>query len=279
MFEKESGYFVGEGGLHHLRFDDTQPEIEINYHLHTEFWGKGYGTELTKSLVRWGFENLSIDKIVASTCPDNIASQKVLKKAGFDCRGEKHPSNGNTLLWYEIYKNDAIELVPYNSEWSKMAEIEIQKLSEILPKNNVIDIQHVGSTAIPGLISKPIIDIQIAVDSLAAIKSIAIDTLEALGYVYWDENPDTERMFFVKGMPPFGDKRTHHVHIVEQTSHHWKEKNLFRDYLLTHPEAAEKYMHLKKELAGKYTYDREQYTEAKTTFIREILKMASDTIK
>lgn len=110
--------------------------------------------------------------------------------------------------------------MPYDNQWPVMAELEIKKLRDILPKNNVIDIQHVGSTAIPGMLAKPIIDIQIAVESLEAIKSIAIDELKKSGYEYWYENPDPERMFFVKGRPPFGEKRTHHIHWVSPRSLH-----------------------------------------------------------
>jgi RimJ/RimL family protein N-acetyltransferase len=106
VFEKESGNFIGEAGIFHLLFDDTQPEIEIGYHLHKKFWGRGYATELTKSLIQWGFQHLSINKIVSATYPDNIASQKVLKKSGFDCAGEKHLSDGTVLLWHEIYKKN-----------------------------------------------------------------------------------------------------------------------------------------------------------------------------
>ncbi len=174
----------------------------------------------------------------------------------------------------KMTKNDSIELVPYNPEWPKLAELEIKTLRELLPKNHILDIQHVGSTAIPGIHAKPIIDIQVAVDSLTAIKQTAIDLLKTLGYEYWYDNPDTERMFFVKGKPPFGDKRTHHVHIVEATSRHWNEKIQFRDYLLSHPEAAKKYEHLKIQLANQYAYDRETYTETKTQFIHDILRKA-----
>ncbi|HAU0262644.1 TPA: GNAT family N-acetyltransferase [Legionella pneumophila] len=108
VFEKESGHFVGEAGLFHLLFDDTQPEIEINYHLHKKFWGKGYATELTKALVRWGFQHLLINKLVAATYPNQTASQKVLQKSGFDFRGKKQTSDGTELFWYEIYKSDGI---------------------------------------------------------------------------------------------------------------------------------------------------------------------------
>ncbi len=231
VFEKESGNFIGQAGLFHKGFYDQQPDIEIAYRLHKKFWGKGYATELTKALIRWGFQHLTVDKFVSASEPENIASQKVLIKSGFDFRGKIKWWDGRELFYYEIFKNDAIELVCYNKQWPLMAELEIKKLYDILPTEHIIDIQHVGSTAIPGMLAKPIIDIQIAVDSLSAIKQIAIDALKMQDYVYWAENPDAERMFFVKGMPPFGDKRTFHIHIVEPSSRHWREKILFRDYL------------------------------------------------
>src|SRR3990167_7682419 len=279
VFEKESGTFIGEAGLNHLLFDDTQPEIEIDYHLYKKFWGKGYGTELAKAIVQWAFQHLATTKLVSATYPENVASQKVLIKAGFDCRGKKQLPDGRELFWYEIYKNDFIELVPYDNRWPQMAEFEIKMLQEVLPENHIIDIQHVGSTAIPGMLAKPIIDIQIAAKSLEIIKPIAIDALKKLGYEFWFENPDPERMFFVKGMPPYGDKRTHHVHIVEPTSRHWQGKILFRDYLRAHPEVANVYVNLKKELAQLHTYEREQYTDAKSKFISETLQIANEKVE
>ena len=138
----------------------------------------------------------------------------------------------------------------------------------------VLDIQHVGSTAIPGLPAKPIIDIQIAAKSLEAMKVIAIPALQKLGYEYWYDNSDSERMFFVKGMPPFGEKRTHHVHIVEPTSKHWVGKIAFRDYLISHLEVAKEYELLKMELAQKHAFDREDYTSAKADFVNKVLRLA-----
>jgi GrpB-like predicted nucleotidyltransferase (UPF0157 family)/RimJ/RimL family protein N-acetyltransferase len=277
VFEKESGSFVGEAGIFHLLFNDEQPEIELGYHLHKKFWGKGYGTELARALIQWGFQHLSVNKLVSTTYPDNIASQKVLTKAGFDCMSKKQLPDGEELFWYEIYKNDSIELVPYDPQWPKMAELEIKKLREILPTDYIIDIQHVGSTAIPGILAKPIIDIQITVDSLAAIKQRAIDALKTCDYVYWAEDPDPEKMFFVKGMPPFGEKRTHHLHIIEPKSKRGQTRIIFRDYLIAHPEVAHEYEQLKIKLAREYTYDREQYTDAKTQFIEGVLCKALAT--
>ncbi len=171
-------------------------------------------------------------------------------------------------------KNDAIELVSYDGQWSILAEAEINRLRGILPKEHVIDMQHVGSTAIPGMLAKPIIDIQIAVDSLSAIKENVIENLKVGDYVYWADNPDKERMFFVKGMPPFGEKRTHHLHIVEPQSKHWLSKLLFRDYLIAHPISAKEYQQLKINLAEQYKNDREKYTSEKTDFINKILEKA-----
>lgn len=275
IFEKNSGEFVGQAGLFHLGFDDTQPDIEVAYRLLPKFWGKGYATELAKALVHWGFTHLPVKKLVSAAHPDNLASQNVLKKAGFIPIGTVHWYSGQDVIGFEIYKDDAIELVPYDPTWPTLAALIIQKLREILPTHHVLDIQHVGSTAIPGLLAKPIIDIQIAVDSLNAIKSQAISQLKALGYAFWDENPDPTRLFFVKGMPPYGDKREAHVHIVEPASKHWQDKRQFRDYLLAHPNTAHDYAQLKQALAETYRYDREQYTQSKTSFIEAVLRQAS----
>lgn len=278
VFEKETGHFIGQAGLFHLGFYDKQPDIELAYRLHKQYWGKGYATELAKALIVWGFEHLDIPKIVSGAELENIASQKVLIKAGFDCKGKQKWWNGKEMFYYEIYKNDSIQLVPYDKQWPILAEKEIKNLYTLLPKQHIIDVQHIGSTAIPGMLAKPIIDIQIAVDSLPAIKQAAIDILKTQGYVYWEEDPDPEKMFFVKGMPPYGDKRTHHIHIIEPTAPRWKSRILFRDYLIRHPEAAHEYEKLKIKLAEEHTHNREQYTEAKNKFIEDILLKAQDEL-
>ena len=276
VFKKETNEFIGQAGLFHKGFYDQQPDIELAYRLHKKYWGYGYATELAKALIHWAFENLKVDKIVSAAEPENIASQKVLLKSGFLFLGKQKWWNGTELFYYENYKSDAIEISAYQEEWPKIAALEIKKLLDILPKQHIIDLQQVGSTAIPGMSAKPVIDIQIAVDSLDAIKPMAIKILKELGYEYWDKNPDPDRLFFAKGMPPFGTQRTHHIHIVEPNSRHWREKILFRDYLQNNSEARLKYEALKIQLAQQYKYDREQYTSAKTEFVHKILRLASD---
>jgi GrpB-like predicted nucleotidyltransferase (UPF0157 family) len=92
---------------------------------------------------------------------------------------------------------------------------EAKRLRAILDPSLIVGLEHFGSTAISGLSAKPIIDILIAVRSLAAAQATFVETLRNLDYVYWADNPKKDRMFFVKGMPPFGSKRSHHVHVTE----------------------------------------------------------------
>ena len=105
----------------------------------------------------------------------------------------------------------------------------------------------------------------------------AIGPLEQSGYQFWKDNPNKEKMFFVRGMPPFGTGRTHHIHIVKHDSRYWRAQILFRDYMRTHSEEIPKYAKLKYKLMQKYKYDREAYTDAKTDLITRILRKAGFT--
>src|SRR5262249_39035074 len=135
----------------------------------------------------------------------------------------------------------------------------------------VIDIAHFGSTAVPGLPAKPIIDIAIAVRSLATARTEAVAPLERIDYAYWADNPKRDRLFFVKGLPPHAPQRTHHVHITEPDGEVWAQLR-FRDYLRADHDAAARYAALKRELAAQHRADREAYTEAKASFITEIMR-------
>ena len=101
------------------------------------------------------------------------------------------------------------------------------------------------------------------------------EPLQRLGYVHWAENPNTTKMFFVKGMPPFGTGRTHHVHV--HTPDAVAPILVFRDYLVAHPEEARRYESLKRELATTFATDRDGYTKAKEGFVREALRKATSS--
>ena len=138
----------------------------------------------------------------------------------------------------------------------------------------IMRIEHFGSTAVPGLAAKPIIDLLVGVRSLTEAKRVAVAQLEQLDYAYWFDNPDPQRMFFVKGLPPNGP-RTHHIHMVEPDSALW-ERLLFRDYLCRHADETARYAQLKRTFARHFKSDREAYTTAKTEYIKSVMGKAQN---
>ena len=120
---------------------------------------------------------------------------------------------------------DEVNIVEYDPRWQTLFAQGAERIWQALGNDLVAEVEHIGSTAVPGMAAKPVIDIMVGVHSLVDAKS-AVPILESLGYVYWREDPRPGRMFFVKGMPPSGKQRTHHVHIVEVNSEFWERKLL-----------------------------------------------------
>ena len=167
---------------------------------------------------------------------------------------------------------DEVVIVEYNPNWVLLFEQEATRIREVLDENLVTRIEHFGSTAVPGLAAKPIIDLLVGVRSLVEAKQVAVLQLETLGYAYWFDNPDPQRMFFVKGLPP-NSPRTHHIHMIEPDSLLW-ERLLFRDYLRKHPDEAARYAQLKRHLAQHLSANREAYTSGKTEYVKSVMQKA-----
>jgi GrpB-like predicted nucleotidyltransferase (UPF0157 family) len=164
---------------------------------------------------------------------------------------------------------DDIVIVPYDPIWPSLYEAEAAIVRAALPADFTLAIEHFGSTAIPGLAAKPVIDILVAVRSIEEARRRAVAPLTALGYAFWADNPKRDRLFFVKGLPP-APRRTHHVHMTEPTGAMWP-RLLFRDYLRRHEEARAAYLALKLDLARRFPDDREAYTEGKQGFVDDIM--------
>jgi GrpB-like predicted nucleotidyltransferase (UPF0157 family) len=164
-----------------------------------------------------------------------------------------------------------IVIVDYDPRWPTLYEEERAHILEAIG-GWLAGIQHVGSTAVPGLAAKPIIDIMPGIRSLAGAPQIT-GPMERLGYQYIPEYEAElpERRYFRK---PAGDefrgRGGFHVHVVETTSAFWRRHVAFRDYLRAHPDAAAEYAALKRRLAAEYGAGREGYTEAKSEFITSI---------
>ncbi|WDR06912.1 GrpB family protein [Devosia rhodophyticola] len=158
---------------------------------------------------------------------------------------------------------EQIHLFPYDPAWPNIYRTEEALVRSCLIRPPLL-IEHMGSTAVPGLAAKPIVDIIVLVDELEHGRA-AIPALETTGYSYWSANPDTTKLYLVKGLPP-APRRTHHLHIY----HHAGEVArhlLFRDHLRANPEAVKAYLALKQDLATRFRDDREAYSKHKTAFI------------
>lgn len=167
---------------------------------------------------------------------------------------------------------DEVELVGYDPAWPGAYAEEAARLLAHLPPGLVLAAEHFGSTAIPGLTAKPVIDILLAVRSVEEARVTAVAPMEALDYAFWADNPRRDRLFFVRGLPP-APRRTHHVHMTELGGDAWI-RLLFRDYLRAHPEEAAHYVALKQELAVRHKDDREAYTAGKAAYVEEVMAKA-----
>ena len=164
---------------------------------------------------------------------------------------------------------ESITVRPYDPNWPRRFEREHALLTVIFSGVEPV-IEHIGSTAVPGLGAKPVIDIMLGVERLSEVEG-RIPQLEAHGYEYV-RNYETqlpERRYFRK---PRVGSRAYHLHCVVRASDFWIRHIAFRDYLRSHPDAAAAYFALKQTLAAACT--KEEYTEAKSPFIEAVLDRA-----
>ena len=163
-----------------------------------------------------------------------------------------------------------IEVAPYDASWPAAFEQERALLAEALGPWLAGPPEHIGSTAVPGLAAKPVIDIMAPVHTLAASRP-AIEAARELGYVHYPYKPDVMHWF----CKPSAAHRTHHLHLVPLGSPLWRERLAFRDALRADPELRASYQALKLDLAQRHRLVREAYTDAKTPFIEQVLRQAA----
>ncbi len=165
-----------------------------------------------------------------------------------------------------------IKLSEPDPRWPSLFTAEKKIIEQALGNGNIIRIEHIGSTAVPSLISKPTIDMLLEIPENTDIKQLT-EYFEAIGYhgIAQPEKP-APHMMFAKGYTNKGIVgQTYHVHLRYQGD--WDEL-YFRDYLRMNPGPAAEYARLKVELAKAFRYDRDGYTDAKTTFVKQICALA-----
>ena len=159
-----------------------------------------------------------------------------------------------------------VRLSEYDSEWERIFQAERVRLAEVLGER-VAAIEHIGSTSVPGLKAKPILDIAVGLWTMEDAAAL-VRPLEELGYVYRPKSGTLERLFFAKGPE---DRRTHYLHCEVYGSASWRGQLLVRDRLIQSPQLRQAYQALKEQLAAQYPDDRQRYTQGKESFIETVL--------
>jgi GrpB-like predicted nucleotidyltransferase (UPF0157 family) len=164
--------------------------------------------------------------------------------------------------------HEDVALHTCDARWPAMFSAERKRLLALLP-GRFIDIQHIGSTAVPGLAAKPIVDLLAGVESMDVARALA-EPLCRSGYTTSAEfNASlTNRQWFMRWA---NGHRTHHLHVVVHGGTAWRERLKFRDLLRADAALAQRYTNLKTDLAAAHTHDREAYTEAKAAFIQALV--------
>ncbi|MGE7907314.1 GrpB family protein [Peribacillus sp. NPDC094092] len=166
-----------------------------------------------------------------------------------------------------------VEVVPYKKEWSKLFHDECEKLQDIFGPE-LIKLYHIGSTAIPAIHAKPVIDMLAVVKDVECVADFNKE-MEEIEYDARGENGIPGRRFFCKG----GDERTHHIHIFQKGHEEITRHLAFRDYLRAHPEEAQKYSKLKQRLAAECPDDINGYVNGKNDFIKKVDEKAKHWVK
>jgi GrpB-like predicted nucleotidyltransferase (UPF0157 family) len=159
---------------------------------------------------------------------------------------------------------EEVSLVPYDPKWPQQYEAEQHALKTALG-DRAAAIHHIGSTAVPGLAAKPVIDILIVVRQWQDVAD-CLAPLRTLGYAFIDYPQNVDRKFFCKGRP-----RTHHVHLVAPDTATLRDHLAFRDALRANPDRRAEYATLKYKLAQRFKTDRAQYSAGKTEFVKRVI--------
>ncbi len=171
---------------------------------------------------------------------------------------------------------EPVYIVAYDPSWPTLFAQERNRLFETV-RQWIEEVEHVGSTAIPGLDAKPVIDLMVGLKSMADASS-CVEPLTNLGYSYWAEGAQPHHNLFVRFVDPKMSARTHNLHLVEAGGQYWKDRLLFRDYLRKHPETAKEYAKLKYMLSTRHRDDREAYTAAKADFVSEVVRRVRNAL-
>ncbi len=166
-------------------------------------------------------------------------------------------------------KRGTVTVVPHNTRWAAEFEKEKKRIVDACG-DQIIAIEHIGSTSVQGMAAKPIIDMSAGIARLYDARSL-IEPLSKIGYGFYKQFQ--HQMLFCKGPDT---RRTHYLHVMRYRGSKWQNDLLFRDYLRTHPEEVWRYTNLKETLAARYANDRQSYSDGKDRYIKSVIEKARE---
>jgi GrpB-like predicted nucleotidyltransferase (UPF0157 family)/GNAT superfamily N-acetyltransferase len=263
LLVRAEGAPAGLGGVRHL---DTEVAEVKSMYIAPEHRGRGLARRLLAELEEIARRHDC--RAIRLDTSDYLADAVGLYRAGGYREVPDYNGNPKASLWFERSLNaEPISISPYDPGWPVLFERERTALEEMIGGWVTGGIHHVGSTAVPGLDAKPIVDILVGVADLETSRD-CFEPLANLDYRYAPFLPEQMHWF----CKPHPARRTHHLHLVPTGSERFAEELAFRDRLRADPRAAMDYAALKRQLAARFKEDREAYTNAKEGFIRKALK-------
>lgn len=177
---------------------------------------------------------------------------------------------------WPVWATEPVEIKTPDPAWLKKGCYEVNRLREHLSQYGVSEVEHIGSTSIPNLPAKPIIDLMAKISSYGDLEEIATKLRpDSWNYVPPELDGQEWRRFFVKVK---NDRRECHLHLMLENEERWEKQLQFRDILRENPNLIRQYADLKRKLAEEYKGDREAYTEAKTDFIKSVLESIDNNL-
>lgn len=263
FYLQETKEWIGRAGLRRVEVGGHE-EIELSYALLPQFWQLGLATEMAKACTEIAFEVIRLNNIVSYTLTTNKVSQQVMKKVGFQYERDIIHDNLPHVL-YRMKNPRKVEIAPYDPHWPDLFKQEASRIQHVLG-DHLKEIYHIGSTAIPNMPAKPVIDMMLVCDNLDDIDLIA-EKLAELNYYNLRRQIIPHQSFFIRRQD---NHIGFHLHIHEKGSPQIKRHVNFRDYVIQHPDAAKAYATLKINLAKQFADDMNSYVFGKDKIVQEI---------
>ncbi len=270
LTQKQSGEIIGQVGL----LPETicgKRHLGVGWILHRSHWGKGYATEAAKGCIDYAFRTLDAERIVAAIRPDNTPSIRVAERLAMMPCGEYNKPVDGKIMPHEIFylRTPRVTVTDYNPVWPE----QFQKLCfHLTPLFHTFggELEHIGSTSVPGLTAKPVIDADYILPSPSLWPKVKKE-LETLGFFHRGDGGLPGREMFTESLKL--DFR-HNFYVCRANSPHLENHRKLRDFLRTHPTEAAEYGELKQKLARSYPDQVDSYCAGKSELLARFLTRA-----